>query len=80
MIHEILQAPHLPPLEKEFNRINNEVCTVLGAGIETVAQILRFIIYYIYRDRAVLCRLRAELSHLPNIHSSEAEVSLRQLE
>lgn len=80
VIHEILKAPSLPLSGKEIHRINDEVGTVPGADIETVAQTLRLIIYYLYSDRKILSRLRAELTALSDIHSSDAEVPLKELE
>ena len=38
VVHNILQADNLPPVEKAFNRVNDEVDTITGAGLETVAQ------------------------------------------
>ena len=63
-VHDILQADNLDPVEKTFNRINDEVDTITGAGLETVAQTLRLIIYYLYTDAVLLHRLRAELREL----------------
>ena len=65
MIHAIAQAPNLPVSEKETERINDDVDTIVGAGLETVAAILRFIIFYVYHDTKILERLRAELSEVP---------------
>jgi len=60
LVHSILQSS-LPPSEKSFDRINDEVSTVLGAALETTAQTLRVVLYYIYSDPSMLHRLRAEV-------------------
>lgn len=81
MVHSILQAPNLPPTEKSFDRINDEVGTVTGAALETTAQTLRLIFYYIYREPSILHRLRAELNGITKIHAvPDADISLTQLE
>ena len=89
IVHEILDSDHLPPSEKEFNRVSDEVDTITGAGLETVAQTLRFAVYNIYNNQHILQRLRAELRNvLPpgSDHSPEAAqqntkaLSLTQLE
>lgn len=43
-VDAILSASPLPPAEKEYNRINDEVSTLTGAGFESTAQALRVII------------------------------------
>ncbi|KAF2280231.1 cytochrome P450 [Westerdykella ornata] len=61
LIHCISRS-HLPLKEKSFDRINDEVSTIMGAALETTAQTLRVILYYIYTDKEILHKLRAELS------------------
>ena len=82
IVHEILQADNLPPVEKTFNRVNDEVDTITGAGLETVAQTLRLIIYYLYTDSKLLHHLRAELREVLQSPGSDlrGEPTLTQLE
>ncbi|KAL2043494.1 hypothetical protein N7G274_003801 [Stereocaulon virgatum] len=82
IIHDILRSDYLPPTEKEFDRVSDEVGTVAGAGIETVAQTLRSTIYHLYSNPTLLHRLRTELRDLSNSLNPEAqgEPALAQLE
>lgn len=80
MVHEILEAPNLPPSEKSFDRINDEVGTITGAALETTAQTLRLIFYYVYSDPEILRRLRAELSGLTEGLAPDTSIQLTQLE
>ncbi|KAI7975682.1 hypothetical protein EIK77_004037 [Talaromyces pinophilus] len=64
IVHAILTSD-LPPAEKEFGRIHDEVSTVSGAAFETSAQTLRVLLYYIYNDANILRRLRTEFQQLP---------------
>lgn len=82
IIHDILRSDNLPPAEKEFNRVSDEVDTITGAGLETVAQTLRFTIYYLYSNPTLLHRLRSELRNLFSSLGPEAqrEPTLAQLE
>ncbi|KAL9112104.1 MAG: hypothetical protein Q9227_003481 [Pyrenula ochraceoflavens] len=68
LIHEILCASSIPQTEKEYARVCDEVETITGAGLETVAQVLRFTVYYLYTNPPMLRRLRTELQN------SETEV------
>lgn len=49
IVHGILKSD-LPPAEKEFSRIHDEVSTVSGAAFETSAQTLRVLLYHIYNN------------------------------
>ena len=82
IIHEILRAENIPPSEKEFNRVSDEVDTTTGAGLETVSQTLRFIVYYLYSNPTLLHRLRTELRELSSSLGppAPAEPTLAQLE
>ncbi|MCJ1399409.1 hypothetical protein MMC11_002611 [Xylographa trunciseda] len=64
-VDAILSASSLPPSEKEYNRVNDEVSTLTGAGFESSAQTLRQTTYHIYANPStILSRLRAELKSL----------------
>ncbi|KAI9159110.1 Cytochrome P460 monooxygenase [Paramyrothecium foliicola] len=60
LVHAILQSD-LPESEKTFDRMNEDVSTITGAAFETTAQTLRAVLYYVFSDNQVLCRLRQEL-------------------
>lgn len=64
-VYELVQSK-LPPSEKEFDRIFDEVCTTTGAGFETTAAVIRLAAFYIYNDPKILQRIRAELAAAPN--------------
>lgn len=61
IIHEIMDSK-LPASEKVFKRVYQDTFTVTGAGFETVAAVLRLIMFHIYHTPAILHRLRAELT------------------
>lgn len=61
-MHEIVWDKHLPPEEKTFTRVFDEVGAVVGAAFETTASVLRVILYHVWSDPEILARLRAELA------------------
>jgi cytochrome P450 len=61
IVHEIIQSG-LPPSEKKFSRVLDDVATVTGAGFETTASVLRLIMYHVFSNDKILQRLRTELS------------------
>lgn len=40
MVHAILESDKIPPSEKEFQRLFDEVFALIGAGSDTVSQML----------------------------------------
>jgi len=77
LIHAILSS-NLPDSEKSFDRILDEVSTIIGVASETAAHTLRLLIYYIYSSPTIFHHLRTELSSFPS--GSNSEVSqLEQL-
>lgn len=52
----------LPPAEKTFDRIFEEVATVTGAGFETISNTLRLILYHVYSSDEILQRLKEEIN------------------
>ena len=83
IIHAILQADDLPPAEADLNRVNDEVSTITGAGLETVAQTLRFTVYHLYTNPPPLLHLlRTESQDLSSSlnHKTQSEPTLAQLE
>jgi cytochrome P450 len=64
-IHEIMQSK-LPPSEKAFPRVFDEVSTTTGAGFETTAAVIRLAAFHIYSNPKILQTLRAELAAAPN--------------
>jgi cytochrome P450 len=77
MIHAIVRSD-LPPSDKKFDRIFQEVATVTGAAFETTANTLRLILYHLYTNDDVLGRLRREISSLST--ESHEPISLKRLE
>lgn len=65
LVHEIVQSK-LPPPEKSFERIFEEVSTTTGAGFETTAAVIRNAAFHIYSDPRILQKLRAELAAAPS--------------
>lgn len=66
LVHEIVQSK-LPPPEKSFKRVFEEVSTTTGAGFETTAAVLRIAGFHIYSNPDILQRLRTELSSAPTL-------------
>lgn len=65
LVHEIVQSK-LPPSEKSFERIFEEMSTTTGAGFETTAAVIRIAAFHIYRSPGILQKLRAEVAAVPN--------------
>ncbi|KAH8592759.1 cytochrome P450 [Bisporella sp. PMI_857] len=57
IVHEILES-NLPPAEKAFERVFDEVATVTAAGFETTASVLGLIVYHVFSSPEILQRLR----------------------
>lgn len=66
LVHEIVQSK-LPPGEKTFKRVFDEVSTTTGAGFETTAAVLRIAGFHVYSNPEILQRLRTELSSVADL-------------
>jgi len=77
LVHEIMQSK-LPPPEKSFERVFDEVSTTTGAGFETTAAVIRIAAFHIYSDPKILQKLQAELAAAPG-HDLEALEKLTYL-
>ena len=81
IIHAIMESDALPQKEKTLPRISDDVDTITGAGLETTAQTLRLLTYYLFTNKTILRRLRDELRSLnTKLPSSASSPSLSQLE
>ncbi|ROW10899.1 hypothetical protein VPNG_05365 [Cytospora leucostoma] len=60
MAYDIINS-NLPPAEKTFDRIFEEIATVTGAAFETTASTLRLIIFHVFSNKHILERLRTEI-------------------
>ncbi len=47
--------------EKTLDCVGDEVGTITGGAFETTAHTIRYILYYLYSDPAMLRKLRSEL-------------------
>lgn len=65
LVHEIVQS-RLPPQEKTFERIFNDIATTAGAAYETTSAVMRIAGFHIYNQPEILRRLRAELAAAPD--------------
>lgn len=77
MIHAIAYSD-LPPAEKTFDRVFEEVMTVTGAAFETTASAFRLILFHVYTNDKILRRLRKEIASISD-RTSEM-INLKQLE
>ncbi|RYP68390.1 hypothetical protein DL769_005518 [Monosporascus sp. CRB-8-3] len=64
IMDDILKSS-LPPDEKTFSRISDEIGTITGGTFGTTAQALRQVLYHVHSNGSILFRLRDELSSLP---------------
>ncbi|EPE32163.1 Cytochrome P450 [Glarea lozoyensis ATCC 20868] len=78
IVNEIMNS-NLPPVEKSFDRVFDEVVTVTGAGFETIANALRLIFYHVFSNDEILRTLRVELRSATKRSSSD-EIDLKTLE
>ncbi|KAF4633285.1 hypothetical protein G7Y89_g4836 [Cudoniella acicularis] len=79
IVHEMLDSG-LPPAEKTFARVFDDVATVTGAGFETTASVLRLIIFHVFSNPETLQRLRSELASATAQYSDPVELkTLEQL-
>lgn len=60
-ILDALSDPSVPPQERSPQRIADEAVTLLGAGTETTTRVLTLATYYVFRDKALLLKLRDEI-------------------
>ncbi|KAH9894544.1 cytochrome P450 [Xylariomycetidae sp. FL2044] len=65
LVHEIMHSK-LPPADKSFDRVFQEMSSVTGAGYETAAAVIRIAVFHIYSDPIILQKLRAELATAPD--------------
>ncbi|KAI1193053.1 cytochrome P450 [Nemania serpens] len=77
MVHEIVRSD-LPPAEKTFDRVFEEVATVTGAAFETTANTLRLILFHIYTNEKIIQTLRKEIASLSTDPSKS--IALKDLE
>lgn len=61
MAHDIVNSS-LPPAEKSFDRIFEELATVTGAAFETSASTIRLILFHVFTNKRILEQLRTEIT------------------
>jgi cytochrome P450 len=65
--------PSLPPAERTPARIRDEAFSMLNAGTETTAGVLRVIFFHLLHDKTKLLHLRNELEQFPSSSVTELE-------
>jgi cytochrome P450 len=60
VVHEIVRSK-LPPSEKTFERVFEEIATLTGAAFETTAGVLRLVLFNVYSNPDILRRVRTEI-------------------
>lgn len=60
LVYEIVRS-NLPPAEKEFGRIIDDIQTVNGAAFDTTSNAMRLIFYHVFSNDEILRRLRKEI-------------------
>ncbi|KAH6845701.1 cytochrome P450 [Chaetomium sp. MPI-CAGE-AT-0009] len=60
VVHEIVRSK-LPPSEKTFERVFEEIATLTGAAFETTASVLRLILFHVYSEPEIIRRVRDEI-------------------
>lgn len=79
MAYDIVKSD-LPPGEKTFNRIFEEIATVTGAAFETSASAIRLILFHVYTNTSILERLREEITTATAESSKSWPLPLQTLE
>ncbi|EMR62031.1 putative cytochrome p450 protein [Eutypa lata UCREL1] len=80
IVHEMVDSK-LPPDEKKFEHVFNDVATITGAGFETTASVLRLIMFHVFSNQMILQRLRAEVATASGTSSSnDATIEVKTLE
>lgn len=77
MVHMIYHSD-LPPADKTFNRVFEELVTASGAGFESISNTLRLIFYHIYSNDSIMRRLREEIGTVST--GSSEPIALKKLE
>ncbi|KAI1137268.1 cytochrome P450 [Hypoxylon sp. FL0543] len=75
IVHEILDSK-LPPQDKSFQRVFEDVSSVSGAGLETTGNVLRLIFFHVFSNTEILRRLREELGSAKAKHSNVIDISV----
>ncbi|ROV86947.1 hypothetical protein VMCG_10772 [Cytospora schulzeri] len=75
IVHEILDSK-LPPHDKSFQRVFEDVSSVSGAGIETPGGVLRLIFFHAFSNTEILQKLRTELEDAKASHSDVRELKV----
>ncbi|KAF4462954.1 cytochrome P450 [Fusarium albosuccineum] len=75
LIHDILNSK-LPASEKTFERVFVEMAVVSGAGFETMASVLRIILFHVFNNLEILSRLRGELASANEDSTDELELKV----
>ncbi|KAI1264400.1 cytochrome P450 [Xylariaceae sp. FL1019] len=78
-IVQAILSSKLPDSDKTFERTFEELSTIMGAGIETTAGVLRMVLFHSYTNPTILSQLRTELAALPSSTTDE-DLSLKALE
>ncbi|KAF7336640.1 Cytochrome P450 [Mycena venus] len=77
VVHEIVKSD-LPPADKSFERVRDDIGTITGASFETTASVLRLIFFHVFSNAEILKRLRAELASAAA--QSSGSLDLKMLE
>ena len=62
LVSQILSSVNLDNADKTPDRLDDEIITVVGVAIETTAQTLRALVYWLYSSPELLQNLRHELA------------------
>ncbi|KAI0154616.1 cytochrome P450, partial [Xylariaceae sp. FL1272] len=76
-IVQAILTSKLPDSDKTFERIFEDLSTIMGAGVETTAGVLRMMLFHTYTSPTILSHLRSELATIPSLTT---DVSLKALE
>ncbi|QSZ35469.1 hypothetical protein DSL72_008339 [Monilinia vaccinii-corymbosi] len=78
IVHALLESDEIPPLEKEYQRLFEEAFVIIGAGSDTVSNMLTNTHFHLLDNPTLLHTLRDELKQvMPDRH---ARASLKDLE
>lgn len=60
MVYTIMHSD-LPPSDKTFEHVFEEVAIATGAAFETTANVLRLVLFHVYSNDEILRRLREDI-------------------
>ncbi|MCJ1244131.1 hypothetical protein MMC30_001329 [Trapelia coarctata] len=79
-VYDAIQNSSLPPHDKTVERMTQEITTLITAGGDTTARMIKNAVFHLLANPEVLARLREEIIQvMPEIHSTPSVKTLKEL-